>query len=135
MHQAAGPGILTLHSEPGCLQLPEMSTKRGSSAAATMGYDLVAVGGFDGSSFHDSVEAYDTRAGKWRMLAPMSAPRAYAAAANVDGKLYAMGGMIGVVRPPLSLPPPCCSCAVWQCLRLHKLLFSYLIFKPCFGGL
>ena len=81
----------------GMLQLPEMTTKRGSSAAATLGEDLVVVGGFDGSTFHDSVEAYDTRAGKWRMLAPMAEPRAYAAAACVDGKLYAMGGMCGAV--------------------------------------
>lgn len=84
-----------------------MSRKRGSTSAVALGSDLVVVGGFDGSMFHDSVEVYDTRASQWRELASMAEPRAYASAANLDGRLYAIGGMLGSVSACITLVPLC----------------------------
>lgn len=39
------------------------------------------------------VEIYDPRANAWREARPMAAPRAYAAAATVDGSVNALGGI------------------------------------------
>ena len=75
-----------------------MSLKRGSAASAVLGKELVVVGGFDGAVFHESCEAFDARANRWRSLAAMAEPRAYGAVECVDGRLYAMGGMCGAVR-------------------------------------
>lgn len=97
-----------------------MSTKRGSSASAVLGWDLVAVGGFDGTVFHETVEAYDTRAGKWRMLGSMVDPRAYGCVENLDGKLYAMGGMCSAVSRPAALV--LVGVSGHACLRRSRLL-------------
>ena len=52
-----------------------------------------AVGGWDASSFLDSVEVFEPHMNTWRTLANMHAARAYGAAAAVDGTVYAMWGM------------------------------------------
>lgn len=40
-----------------------------------------------------TVEVWDPRKGGWGPVAPMGAPRAYGATANVDGQVYCVGGM------------------------------------------
>lgn len=40
-----------------------------------------------------SVEIYDPRLNAWRMGDPMSSPRGYAAAVNLDGSVYLIGGL------------------------------------------
>ena len=76
-----------------CLQCAEMSWKRGSHAMAVAHNAVWAVGGWDASSFLDSVEVFEPHMNTWRTLANMHAARAYGAAAAVDGTVYAMWGM------------------------------------------
>ena len=38
-------------------------------------------------------EIYDPRLNAWRMGDPMSSPRGYAAAVNLDGSVYLIGGL------------------------------------------
>merc|ERR1712194_237636 len=55
-----------------------------------MGY---AVGGHDGSSALESVEAYDPQLGAWALVASMSGRRHYHASVVLGGKIYVMGGI------------------------------------------
>lgn len=52
-----------------------------------------AIGGFDGEKMVSSTEIYDPRLNAWRMGDPMSAPRGYAAAVNLDNSLFLIGGL------------------------------------------
>jgi N-acetylneuraminic acid mutarotase len=56
-------------------------------------YFRYAMGGYDGIKMVSSVEIYDPRLNAWRMGEPMTAPRGYAAAVNVDNSLFLIGGM------------------------------------------
>jgi N-acetylneuraminic acid mutarotase len=40
-----------------------------------------------------SAEIYDPRLNAWRMGDPMTSPRGYAAAVNLDGSVYLIGGL------------------------------------------
>jgi hypothetical protein len=71
-----------------------MSTARWGLAAAAVDGKIYAIGGWDGGYLR-TVEEYDPKTDKWRMLAAMPTARAYLAAAAVDGKIYAIGGHDG----------------------------------------
>ena len=64
------------------------------------------------------VEIYDPRANAWRSAAAMAAPRAYGAAAGVDGAVYALGGMRSQVRA--CSPSQSCRAPLY-CLRALSL--------------
>ena len=53
------------------------------------------MGGFDGSKVLDSVEAYNTRTGKWKKIPNMSEKRDDPKAVGMNGKLYVVGGRNG----------------------------------------
>lgn len=65
------------------------------------------------------VEIYDPRANAWRKARAMAAPRAYGAAAAVDGRVYALGGMRSHVRarPCLFIACPLTAALSLTCLR------------------
>jgi len=52
-----------------------------------------AIGGYNGDKIVSSVEIYDPRLNAWRKGDPMSSPRGYAAAVNLDGSIYLIGGL------------------------------------------
>ena len=54
---------------------------------------LIAVGGFDGSMFLNTAEAYDPGTNTWRPVAPAFTPRANLAGAAIGNVLYAVGGL------------------------------------------
>ena len=56
---------------------------------------IYAIGGYDGGSVLDSVEAYDPQLGAWALVASMSGKRHCHASVVLDGKIYAMGGHDG----------------------------------------
>jgi N-acetylneuraminic acid mutarotase len=68
---------------------------RSHMAAATVGDIIYAVGGFDGGSLLQTLEAYNPATDTWTMRFPMPAARSHLAAAVVDGILYAVGGFDG----------------------------------------
>ncbi|KAL2901111.1 B2 protein [Bienertia sinuspersici] len=57
------------------------------------GYDMYAIGGFDGSAMVPSVEVYDPRHGTWMSEAPMNHSRGYSLAVVLSDCIYAIGGM------------------------------------------
>lgn len=59
----------------------------------TVGQQLWVMGGWDNNNFQDSVEIFDTQAGKWMPFKDMKMPHAYFAAAQLDGLVYAVAGM------------------------------------------
>lgn len=78
--------------------LPSASARQGLAAATAdapapgYGYRIYAIGGNDSTSPIATVVAYDTLAGSWSNIAPMSAPREGLAATSGPGRLYALGG-------------------------------------------
>ncbi len=49
-------------------------------SVVTLGHSLVALGGFNGERFSDTVEIWDTRMNKWLIARPLPSARAYMAA-------------------------------------------------------
>lgn len=70
-----------------------MVNKRGSHVCTVVEQQLFAIGGWDAKDYLAGVEVYDARANAWRAASPMAAPRAYGAAATVDGAVFTLGGM------------------------------------------
>lgn len=76
---------------------PELSIARRNCAGASLTSDgrVFAIGGFDGTSILNSVEAYDPRMKNWMDIPPMSIPRSSASACELDGKIFVLGGSSG----------------------------------------
>ena len=70
-----------------------MLDRRFGAAAAVLDGHLVVTGGFDGTRYLTSVEAYDPRARQWYALPPMRGARGEHAAAVVAGRLIVTGGV------------------------------------------
>ncbi|KAL3269337.1 hypothetical protein HHI36_008409 [Cryptolaemus montrouzieri] len=75
-----------------------MSVPRNRVGVAVMDGLLYAVGGSEGSKYHDSVECYDPDSDKWTSLRPMHSKRLALGLAVVNRLLYAIGGYDGVNR-------------------------------------
>ncbi|KAJ8959124.1 hypothetical protein NQ318_022381 [Aromia moschata] len=73
-----------------------MLTKRCRLGVAMLGGKLFACGGYDGSSFLQTVEMYDPSTNKWTYVAPMNAQRSRVALTANMGKLWAVGGYDGI---------------------------------------
>jgi hypothetical protein len=81
---------------------PSLTDARQGLAAATCdaptpgsGYRIYAIGGNDSTGVVATVEAYDTLAKTWTIVAPMITARQNLAAASGPGRLYAIGGSTG----------------------------------------
>jgi Kelch motif len=73
---------------------PPLRHARGGLGVATVGRQILAVGGFDEDTTFDVVEARRVRGtGRWRELAPLPTARANLATAEVGGLVYAVGGI------------------------------------------
>ena len=72
-----------------------MRSARSWLGLAAVGGKIYALGGKNGSSVLDSVEAYDPQLGAWAPVASMSQRREHHASVVIDGKIYAMGGYFG----------------------------------------
>jgi len=59
---------------------------------------LYIAGGNDSSGVFNSLEAYNSATGKWRMLRNMPQALTLGAGATVGGKLYCIGGANGPGR-------------------------------------
>lgn len=80
-------------------ELPPMQNPRAGHAAAVIGDRLYVVGGTSDSGFAgaeeqplSSLEIYDFRTGEWSQGSDMPTPRHHMSAAELDGRLYAIGG-------------------------------------------
>ncbi len=89
----------------GLVQVAPMAHKRGSHVCTVADQDLYVIGGWDAKDYLAGVEIFDVRSGGWRTAAPMAAPRAYGAAATVDGSVFTLGGMQSQV--PAAFPKDC----------------------------
>lgn len=69
-----------------------MPTGRSELAVVALDGWIYAIGGFNGVSFLNTVEAYDPASNTWVTLAPMPTPRAAVQAAVVDGRIHVVGG-------------------------------------------
>ena len=73
-----------------------MPTKRHSHGVCALGENFYAVGGrsglYDPKTNMSVVECYDSRASKWRAVAPLLFARALFGIAAVDGAIYVAGG-------------------------------------------
>ncbi len=74
---------------------PPLTIPRRNCAAATLNGKIYALGGFDGSSLLNYVEAYDPRMKSWMEVSPMLTPRSSASCTVHDGKLFVLGGTNG----------------------------------------
>ena len=81
-------------------QVPEMAHKRGSHMSAVVGDSLYVMGGWDSENYLDTLEIYDTRAGRWRSATPMMTSRAYGSTAVLDNQIYMIGGLSDMVSLP-----------------------------------
>lgn len=72
-----------------------MQTKRCRLGATTLSGKLYVCGGYDGSTFLQTSEMYDSITGKWSYIAPMNVTRSRVALVANCGKLYAIGGYDG----------------------------------------
>lgn len=77
--------------------MPDMPTRRAGLAAAVLGGMIHVVGGQihqgdDNAAYLASMERFDPKVGEWELLPSMRSPRACAAAVQLHGKLYVMGG-------------------------------------------
>jgi uncharacterized repeat protein (TIGR01451 family) len=79
---------------------PSMSTPRHSFGFAWLPatYNVYAVGGMSGwEEATTSTERYDACSKTWTTMAPLPQPRGYVQAAELNGKLYVVGGVDRVV--------------------------------------
>ena len=76
-------------------QVAPMWSKRCRLGVASLNGKLYACGGYDGSVFLKTVEAYDPVTNKWTLVAPMNVKRSRVALVANCGKLYAIGGYDG----------------------------------------
>jgi N-acetylneuraminic acid mutarotase len=73
---------------------PPLRHARGGLGVATVGGQILAIGGFDEDTIFDVVEARRVSGtGRWRDLAPLPTARANLATAEVGGLVYAVGGI------------------------------------------
>lgn len=63
-----------------------LSSKRDAVSACLFGNSLVAVGGYDGSQYLNTVELYDPITNEWTLLAPLNMGRAGACVIAVPNK-------------------------------------------------
>jgi N-acetylneuraminic acid mutarotase len=90
-------------------ELPPMPTPRGAQAAVAVGNKIYVVGGAkipSGMDFPDGLnpggpieilgttEMFDTEKNSWTTLKPMTLPRNHHDVADLDGKLYVIGGAV-----------------------------------------
>ena len=78
--------------------MPPMRTKRCRLGVATLKGRLYAVGGYDGSSFLDSVERFDVDSCQWVKVASMRVKRSRVAVAASHGRLFAVAGYDGQTK-------------------------------------
>ena len=74
-----------------------MNTPRRALGAVSVGNSIVAIGGYDGAKYLNTVERLDMQTGKWSYMRSMSTARcAFAAVVSPDQKyIYAVGGFNG----------------------------------------
>jgi N-acetylneuraminic acid mutarotase len=73
---------------------PPLRHARGGLGVATVGGQILAIGGFDEDTIFDVVEARRVSGtGRWRELAPLPTARTNLATAEVGGLVYAIGGI------------------------------------------
>lgn len=77
--------------------LASMKTQRRALAAVALSTSIIAIGGYDGAKYLNSVERYDFTTGQWAFLRPMHQSRcALSAVLSPDQKfIYAVGGFNG----------------------------------------
>eukprot|EP00957_Ditylum_brightwellii_P169000 12863464-Ditylum_brightwellii.AAC.1 len=68
-----------------------MNLQREACAAVLLCGKIIVVGGDDGSTCHETCEAYDPTACQWSDIISMQTKRSACAAVEVDGTLYVMG--------------------------------------------
>ncbi|XP_074280764.1 uncharacterized protein LOC141605770 [Silene latifolia] len=74
---------------------PELSTKKGSLAGASLLSKIFAIGGGNDTGCLSEVEVLDLNIGKWMVTRSMSHKRFSSAAAELNGVLYVAGGYDG----------------------------------------
>ena len=85
----------------GCLAAPGWAVKAPypfggieGLVTVTVGHTICAIGGWDGSALVDRVVPYYPHTDTWGApLTPMPTPRTHLAAVEVDGMIYAIGGL------------------------------------------
>ena len=73
-------------------KVPSMNQKRAYHAATVFNECLLVAGGFIRWKTLDSVELYEVKPNKWRMLSPMKQCRSEFALVACNGSVYALGG-------------------------------------------
>ncbi|MEM3341920.1 MAG: kelch repeat-containing protein [Thermoplasmata archaeon] len=73
----------------------KMPTARRGLAAAVIGTEIYAIGGYGVTNVSSKLECYYTTTDNWTTKAQMPTPRYELAAAVVDNKIYAIGGTNG----------------------------------------
>lgn len=74
------------------LPLPPLPCHVIGAACAVAAGRLFMIGGSLGETASRSVWAYNPRLNRWQMAAPMKAPREFAAAGVIEGRIYVLGG-------------------------------------------
>ncbi|XP_017677942.1 PREDICTED: kelch-like protein 10 [Lepidothrix coronata] len=72
-----------------------MSSRRSGAGVMAYGNHVYAVGGFDGNSCLQTVEAYNPIANAWRAVPSMLNPRSNFGIEVMDGLLFVVGGFNG----------------------------------------
>jgi N-acetylneuraminic acid mutarotase len=72
-----------------------MPTARSFSGSTALGGKIYVVGGYNGSSYLNTLEVYDPATDTWSTKANMPTARGYLAVGVVNGKIYAVGGYDG----------------------------------------
>jgi hypothetical protein len=93
---AVGPDVASDKAGPSSqwTARPPLRHARGGLGVATVGRQILAIGGFDEDTTFDVVEARRVSGtGRWRDLAPLPTARVNLATAEVGGLVYAVGGL------------------------------------------
>lgn len=72
-----------------------MGASRSGAKTATIGSVIYVIGGYDGTSYPSTCEAYHTTVNKWVPISAMSKKRMGACVASVGHNVYGMGGYNG----------------------------------------
>mmetsp|Transcript_214 Transcript_214/g.267 ORF Transcript_214/g.267 Transcript_214/m.267 type:complete len:571 (+) Transcript_214:84-1796(+) len=92
------PGRLQRYKLDWTIAPSSMRSLRRNASAVSVDKSIYTIGGYDGKSSLASIEKYDARNKKWKIISEMKLPVSGLTSSIIDNKIYIAGGFRGSIR-------------------------------------